>query len=130
VLLLSLVALSLRAPQGVHSAKVVMPWACMELCGGNITGSLLELKTNSPVGSGIINAVSFELYNLSNDSSVVMWNVTDISSQAIDWSLKVYPMITSVDIYHMRQLFQAPQPLIDYCIQAGIQGTLLFLKSD
>jgi len=114
--------------EGGHAAtnnKIVMPWACLENCGDNITNDLLQLKSNSPgAGNGLFTAVSYPRYFVEANSTVTLVNVTDITADALSWGLKAYPMISCNDIHHLRQLFSNPQPVIDAITQAGVVGKL------
>jgi len=93
-----------------------MPWMCLERCGANssdIARSLQEIEDHL----ALLPAVSFEMFNLGPNSTLVLNNLTRVNQQLSAMGVETYPMISSwpypkAFIDWMRQLFANPEPFI------------------
>ena len=96
----------------VAAKRGVMPWLCLEIChetSQNITSNLNQIEMNKD----LISYVSFERYGLGSNSTLNLYNLTDVNPIIQKMGLKTTPMIISVDINNMRQVFENPQPFFD-----------------
>jgi hypothetical protein len=102
--------------------RQTMVWMCLERC--KETPSIIDRNLNviAQVVPRSLTAVSFERYDLGADSALVrnptFTDVLPRLKQVQDKakSLRLLPMITSVRIDYMRQVFANPKPFIDACI--------------
>eukprot|EP01100_Stratorugosa_tubuloviscum_P000240 TRINITY_DN104_c3_g2_i1.p1 TRINITY_DN104_c3_g2~~TRINITY_DN104_c3_g2_i1.p1 ORF type:complete len:278 (-),score=129.90 TRINITY_DN104_c3_g2_i1:153-986(-) len=105
----------------VYAKNRVMPWMCLERCGdtqSQIVQQLDDISNNKLY----LSAVSFELYNLGPQSTLVVNNFTNVLPYIKSTGLESYAMISSYPyppdfLDWMHQLFQNPQPFIDTCIK-------------
>jgi len=70
-------ALYLLAAASCSAHRIVLPWMCLERCGGNsssIASALDDIEHHSTISS----AVAFEKYNLGANSQLVLNNLTDV----------------------------------------------------
>jgi len=120
--LFGLVSFSLFLPRGVatDSNKIVLSWACLNVCGENNSQQIQQIHDHSPLaGSGDLTAVSFEAFGLGKNSTVVWENNQNITQDLRNWGLQSYPMLGSIKIHEIRQLFRNPFPVIQACIELG-----------
>jgi hypothetical protein len=98
----------------------VMPWMCLERCGDSsaeITAEIEQFRVNRSTFTD----VSFELWNLGPNSTLIVNNLTKVSSELTSLSLGTWPMISSYPyppdfLLWMRQVFATPQPFFDSVI--------------
>lgn len=100
---------------------VLFPWLCLERCGDNATAiasQVAQLAAHSP----LFTATAFELYNLGPRSTLVVNNLTRVSSGIAAagiparWAmLSSYPYPPQFLVY-MRQVFAQPAPFIAACV--------------
>jgi hypothetical protein len=109
-------------------------WMCLERCGdntSNITSQLYQIENNK----SSFKSISFELYNLGPNSSLVINNLTQVASTINSMSLESFAMVSSYPyppefISYMRQVFLNPQPFIDSCIVAAKENRLTGFNID
>jgi hypothetical protein len=97
VALLLLPCAALAAPADAH---FLMPWMCLERCGGNastIAANLEQLRTYA----GLITAASYEEFNLGAGGSLVTNNLTKVGPTIKAMGLGTHAMISS---YRMLRL--------------------------
>jgi hypothetical protein len=102
-----------------NGQKIVMPWACLEICGDDIRNDFQQIQEHAPlpIGDGSLTSISYEMYQLGSDSTLIALNLTDVTSLALnDWKMGAFPMIISVNISNLRSLWSNPQPFIDSAI--------------
>jgi len=124
VVLVSLLCNGWSQPSGARDSQVrrVMPWMCLERCGKTGQGLVeIDLKQITSHAS-VLAAVSFEMYNLGPNSTLVLNNLTQVCPTIKKAGLETYPMISSYPyppqfIEWMRQVFANPQPFITQCLQ-------------
>jgi len=110
------------AASAVHAApkRRVMPWMCLERCGGNATSIAANLR-EIDAHKHFLSAVSFDLYNLGANSQLVRNKLTPVHKQISAMGLETFPMVSSYPyppqfLSWMRQVFAKPQPFIDTAI--------------
>lgn len=104
-------------------AKFVMPWMCLERCGDNSTDiaqQLQQLRANVTDFTG----VSFEIFNLGNNSALLPNNLTQVASAVNSMGLQSWAMVSSYPyppwfLLAMRQVFADPAPFIAQCVAAA-----------
>ena len=104
-------------------SPLAMPWLCLEVCGDSstqITADVAQVTSNSRV----LNAASFENYNLGPNSSLIKNNLTDVIPQLKSAGVLTLAMVSSFPyppefLTWMRQVFASPQPFIDACVSAA-----------
>jgi len=116
--------------EGKSSSKKVTTWMCLERCGDNssmIAYELEQIKTNLQLISG----VSFEMYNLGPNSTLLKNNLTLVGPTLVEFGIETYPMISSYPyppdfIDWMRQVFKNPNPflfsVVTECFNYGFTG--------
>jgi len=90
-----------------------MPWMCLERCGEDISPDLAELQANS----ASLTAVSFEDYDLGPNSAFIINNFTNVNDDIHNMGLLAFPMITTVNLTWLRELFAKPEPFIQAAVQ-------------
>eukprot|EP01091_Cochliopodium_minus_P000369 TRINITY_DN10352_c0_g1_i1.p1 TRINITY_DN10352_c0_g1~~TRINITY_DN10352_c0_g1_i1.p1 ORF type:complete len:278 (+),score=56.74 TRINITY_DN10352_c0_g1_i1:1-834(+) len=108
------------------NANQVYVWMCLERC--NQTQQQVE-KNLEQIGDlrNILSGISFEKYNLGNDSNFVdNIGLTNVSKQLNEWGLITLPMISSYPyppqfIVWMRNVFKNPLPFINEAINLANQ---------
>jgi len=95
----------------------VMPWMCLERCGENIQADLAQIANNRTS----FTAVSFEDYDLGPNSELIYNNFTSVNGIIQSFSLQGYPMITTVNIDFLRELFNDPHPFLAEAIANAIE---------
>jgi hypothetical protein len=101
----------------------IMPWMCLERCGDNsadITAEIAQFQVNR----SSFTDVSFELFNLGPNSTLIVNNLTRVSNQLNALGLGTWPMISSYPyppefLTWMRQVFATPQPFFDSVISSA-----------
>lgn len=96
---------------------------CLERCGDNstqITAQLQQFATNRTV----LNAVSFEDFNLAANSTLFKNNLTQVAASLNSYGAETLAMVSSYPyppefLTWMRQVFASPQPFIDQCLAAA-----------
>lgn len=114
----------------IEGKKRVMPWMCLERCGDtkeDIDDQLKQIHDRKILLSG----VSFELYNLGPNSSLLINNLTSVGPTIKKLNLETFPMISSYPyppefLDWMRQVFKNPENFfnqaIDQLKQTGFTG--------
>jgi hypothetical protein len=64
-------------PVAAASPHFLMPWLCLERCGGNATTIAFDLHQIA-AKSSVINAAAFELFNLGPNGTLVVNNLTQV----------------------------------------------------
>jgi len=110
-----------------------MPWMCLERCGDNSTMIEYELDQIA-THLDVISGVSFEMFNLGPNSTLVMNNLTMVGPLLVNMGVETFPMVSSYPyppqfIQWMRDLFQNPYPfmidVIAACVEFGFSGVNL-----
>lgn len=127
------VAAVARAPAAADAAPgspFVMPWMCLERCGdgpANISAQLASAAAHTDV----LTAMSFELWNLGPNSTLVANNLTAVAAPLAGLGLQTWAMVSSYPyppafLDWMRQVFANPAPFVDALIAgahaAGLTG--------
>lgn len=124
IFLVSIVTCALAA----LPTPLVMPWLCLERCGdtsAEIAAEVAQVGSNEPAPyTGVINAASFELYNLGPDSALIVNNLTRVAAPLKAAGALTLAMVSSYPyppafLSYMRQVFANPQPFIDACVKAA-----------
>jgi hypothetical protein len=113
--LLLLPCAALAAPADAH---FLMPWMCLERCGGNassIAANLEQLRTYA----GLITAASYEEFNLGAGGSLVTNNLTKVGPTIKAMGLGTHAMISSY-----RRLLPVPVCLSAAFLPAGVSVCL------
>jgi len=129
-----LVAVVLLLSQGVESKKKVMPWMCLERCGGNsssIAANLQQIAKHRHLLTG----VSFERYNLGNSSQLILNNFTSVGPTLQSLGLETYPMVSSWPyppqfLQWMREVFNNPFPFIQAVVQELVANAFTGVNID
>jgi len=112
-----------------NNQKTSMVWMCLERCQESKSEILANLQTIQTVAHRSLTAVSFELYNIGANSSLIknndLSNVAPVLQKVRAFGgepLKLYPMISSYPypkelIDWMRYLFKNPQPFIEAALR-------------
>jgi len=105
--------------------RSVMPWMCLERCGGtprSIAANLADILENRDV----VDAVSFEIFNLGPNGTLVENNLTNVVRSLQDEDVDTWAMISSYPhppqfLDWMRQLWgsTAGERFVDACIKAA-----------
>jgi hypothetical protein len=114
----------------VQSSKQTMVWMCLERCKETSATILKHLDTIEKVAPKSLTAVSFELYDLGNNSNIVRNPSFSSVFPALkkmngfeNKPLRLLPMITTTKIDWMRILWNNSDPFIKQCIdEAKSQG--------
>lgn len=102
---------------------VLFPWLCLERCGDNATaiaGQVAQLAAHSP----LFTAAAFELFNLGPNSTLVVNNLTRVSTGIAAAGIPArWAMLSSFPyppqfLTYMRQVFAQPAPFIAACVAA------------
>ena len=117
-----------------NSSNELMSWLCLERCGDNTTSiefQLNQIKDNI----NKFKSISFEIYNLGANSTLVKNNLTDVSNTIHEMGLDTYAMISSYPyppdfINYMREVFNNPIPFINDCIIAAKEKKLTGFNID
>jgi hypothetical protein len=86
-----------------------MPWMCLERCGFNQSAiydqlaALREQARSLPVPA--VTAVSFEWGDLGPNGTFIFNGFTSVSGQVTDFGAAAVPMVTTVSLQYIRQLF-------------------------
>ena len=116
--LLALSAACANAAAASSNPYVLFPWLCLERCGDNAT-AIAEQVNQLVVNASLFTGVSFEGYDLGANSTLVYNNFSRVAPAFAAAGLgQRQPMITTVSLQKMRQLFANPQPFIDSAIAA------------
>lgn len=106
-----------------QQSKHTMVWMCLERCGESSSTIQQHLNVIKAVAPRALTAVSFERYDLGVSSSLVrnpkFTDVLPFLKQVTGpqgYPLRTFPMITSVKIDYMRQVFANPMPFIEQAI--------------
>jgi len=102
--------------ENVSANRRVMPWMCLERCNGTSQTIAAELKQISK-HKHHLTGVSFELFNLGPNSTLVLNNFTNVAPVIASLGLETFAMISSFPyppqfLDWMRQLFANPKPFI------------------
>lgn len=105
--------------------KRVMPWMCLERCGDNSTSITAQLHALAQHRE-LISGVSFELFNLGAEGTLVANNLTQVLPFLQTAGFKTYPMISSYPyppqfLDWMRYVFDNPKPFITTCVQTAVK---------
>ena len=133
-LLLLAASLALLPPRA--SALFVMPWLCLERCGdssADIAAQLAQLA--DPAHGKDFTAASFELFNLGPNSTLIVNNLTSVSSKINALGLQTFAMVSSYPyppefLTWMRQVFATPQPFIDALVAAVLAAKITAVNID
>jgi len=103
--------------------REVLPWMCLERCGDNSTTIGWQLKSIHS-NRNILSGVSFEMFNLGANSSLILNNLTRVHKEISSFGLQTFAMVSSWPyppqfLDWMRQLFANPQPFITACLDAA-----------
>jgi len=117
----------------VNSNEIMM-WMCLERCddnASNITDQLNQIEINKTS----FKSISFELYNLGPNSTLMLNNLTQVASSINSMGIETFAMVSSYPyppefIDYMRQVFEKPQPFIDSCIIAAKDNNLTGFNID
>jgi len=90
---------------------------CLERCGEDIQSDLAQIANYST----ILTAVSFEDYDLGENSTLIWNEFTYVNGIIQSYGLLAYPMITTANISKIRQLCSNPQPFIEDAVLMAIQ---------
>ena len=104
--------LLLMAARAAVPRRMVMPWACLEVCDSEtkIAAYLNQLKVNASYFTDL----STERYILNGTGAFDTLSLkTNGTAVAESLGLGANPMIISADIKRLRTLFHNPQPFID-----------------
>ena len=123
----------LEAPQ-----HIIMPWLCLQRCGFNVSQIEEQInnikhhndafRQNATKGEPLINAVSFEMYNLGSSANVVNNGFFDANRRLMETLPDVLraPMVTSASLSDMRTLFGNETAfiakLVDEVVQRDMHG--------
>jgi len=93
---------------------------CLERCGGNETTIKQNLQSIEE-HKNLLNAVSYEEFNLGPNSTLVKNNFTAVGPILASYGLETYPMISSFPyppdfLSWMRDVFKNPQPFLTQAI--------------
>eukprot|EP01029_Cantina_marsupialis_P030098 TRINITY_DN795_c0_g2_i1.p1 TRINITY_DN795_c0_g2~~TRINITY_DN795_c0_g2_i1.p1 ORF type:complete len:311 (+),score=75.69 TRINITY_DN795_c0_g2_i1:99-935(+) len=111
----------------VVDCKQIMPWLCLERCGGtskSIAQNLAEIRDHKKS----LSAVSFEMYNLGANQTLVLNDLTRVHTYIKGLGLETVAMISSYPYPKeffgwMKEVFANPMPFIQTCItEAKKQG--------
>jgi len=99
------------------SSKRVMPWMCLERCGGNST-TIKENLREIAHHARFVTGVSFEKYNLGANSALIINNLTDPTQELVKIGVETWPMVSSYPyppsfLDWMRELFKNPDPFVN-----------------
>lgn len=105
------------------SSRHSMVWMCLERCGESSATIQQHLDVIKQVAPTSLTAVSFELYDLGNQSNIVRNpSFTAVHSQLSQMTgfggknLQTFPMITTTKIDYMRRVWKEPGPFIQQII--------------
>jgi len=103
--------------------NTVMPWMCLERCGASESEIKQHLKQILD-HKETISAVSFELFNLGPNSTLVTNPLYPVVGTLKKAGLKTYPMLSSYPhppefLDWMRTLFSDPEPFFKQCVEAA-----------
>ncbi len=74
-------ALCISLASAATSGHFLMPWMCLERCGGNessIDANIQQIASNS-----IVSAAAFELFNLGPNGALVVNNLTGVIGRCV-----------------------------------------------
>jgi hypothetical protein len=102
-----------------------MPWMCLERCGDNATTIAAQLHSLAQ-HKELISGVSFELFNLGAQGTLVSNNLTQVLPFLKKEGFSTYPMISSYPyppqfLDWMRYVFDNPRPFITTCVQTAVK---------
>lgn len=108
----------------VYCEKQTMIWLCLERCGDTAATITAKLDVLEKVAPLALTAISFERYDLGNDSALIRnAGFTDVMPRVSKMKnfyskpIRTMPMITTTNIVRMRQVFAKPEPFIDACVK-------------
>lgn len=112
-------------------SPLVMPWLCLEVCGNNASAIAADV---AQVG-GVVNAASFELFNLGAGSRLITNNLTAVAAPVRAAGALALAMVSSYPyppafLAWMREVFAAPQPFIDAVVAAAAAHNLSGVNID
>ena len=119
IVLLLLINILLSLSICINSNEI-MSWLCLERCGDNSTYIQYQLN-QIQANVNRFKSISFEIYNLGPNSTLIQNNLTDVSNIINAMGLETYAMISSYPypsnfIDYMREVFNNPTPFINDCI--------------
>ena len=125
--------INVHSSNNVKSNEIMM-WMCLERCddnASNITNQLNQIEINK----SSFKSISFELYNLGPNSTLMLNNLTEVASSINAMGIETFAMVSSYPyppefIDYMRQVFEKPQPFIDSCIIAAKENSLTGFNID
>lgn len=122
------VALLLISCTYVFGRNRVMPWMCLERCGATPADIANSLKAIAEHVDSL-SAVSFEMYNLADNSQLVVNNLTRVHRELTALGLETYAMVSSYPyppqfLDWMRDLFANPQPFISACVSEAVKHNI------
>ena len=101
-----------------------MPWMCLERCGEDVSGDMAQIK--ELVAGGAVNAVSYEAFDLDWNSTIIDNGYSRVGKQLQAMGVETWPMITTANIYKLRELFDHPQQFIQQAIDAALNYEIKF----
>jgi len=123
ILFLSILVVLSDAKSIKPSNLFIMPWMCLERCGDNSEDIAAEIA-QFQVNRSSFTDVSFELFNLGPNSTLIVNNLTRVSNPLTALGLGTWPMVSSYPyppefLTWMRQVFATPQPFFDSVISSA-----------
>jgi hypothetical protein len=112
-------------------SPLVMPWLCLEVCGDKPA----QIAADVAQVGGVVNAASFELFNLGPNSQLITNNLTAVAAPIRAAGALALAMVSSYPyppafLSWMREVFAAPQPFIDACVAAAAAHNLSGINID
>jgi hypothetical protein len=92
--LLVLAGLSGVSAMSSVGSHFIMPWICLERCGDNSTDIAAQLHQFAVNGS-VLNAASFEDYNLGANSQLIKNNLTQVALPLKKLGISTWAMVSS-----------------------------------
>ncbi|KAH3759947.1 hypothetical protein Pelo_8259 [Pelomyxa schiedti] len=118
------VVVSLAVWVVVVQCNRLMPWMCLERCGHTPDDILDQLKSLYD-HRDVVSTVSFELYNLGPNGTIVRNNLTDVNDILASWGFETLPMFSSYPyppefLDWMRYLFANPDHFINEAVANAV----------
>ena len=99
---------------GALGKRIVMPWMCLERCEEDVEHSMNQLLS---VGPSTVPWVSFEAFDLDYRGTVVDIGLSHVGPKLKAAGFTLYPMITTSNIYKLRDVWRYPQKTVDAVLQ-------------
>jgi hypothetical protein len=101
----------------ISSGRSILTWMCLERCGKNVTYDLEQIHAHRDV----LDDVSYEAFDLGANSTLIDNHFSRVTNNILQDNLGAYPMITTVRLNYLRELFSNPSPFIKAAVAKALE---------